>query len=219
MKTIGTFLMVIGGIFLFWAMFLFDTSVSVPELGYGTRVNNLGLMDDKRNYITISGIMFAVGLILFLFDKNQENQETHKDEVEETNNKNQNEKIWVKSRDLNNDEYKIFLVKKYSIEKNNALEKIIADGKIFNSINDALVEMDEKDASNQNTYLNSTQGIADLPQNIQNEITVIAERLKNYKYTITKYDKNKGVWEVSSSGGKFDQNLDQLKSLLRNFEK
>jgi hypothetical protein len=229
MKALGSLLMVVGGIFLFWAMFIFDTSVSVSgRFGsgmYDTRVNNLGLMSDKKDYITISGIMLVVGLILFLFDKSKEDQATESKEDQPTqseemkNTDNQDFKIWKKSRDLNNDEYKIYLVKKYSIEKNNALEKILAHGKLFNTIDEALVAMDEKDALDQSSSLNSTLGISDLPEHIENEISHLSERLKKYNYTITKYDKNKNVWEVSGSSGKFDQNLSQLKSLLKNFEK
>jgi len=44
MKTLGTLLMVVGGVVLLWAMFIFDTSVDVS--GYGRRIVNLGLMDD-----------------------------------------------------------------------------------------------------------------------------------------------------------------------------
>jgi len=46
------------------------------------------------------------------------------------------------SRDLNNDAYKIFLAKKYQIEKNDALEKIICDNKLFENIQSALIHAD-----------------------------------------------------------------------------
>jgi hypothetical protein len=111
------------------------------------------------------------------------------------------------------------LAKKYNIEKNNALDKILADGKLFNSINDALVAMDAKDSSNQKIISNSTQVVEELTEQDQKEFTEIASRLEKYKYKITNYDKNKGVWEVSCSDGSFDQNLSQLKALLKNFEK
>ncbi len=71
MKTLGTLLMVVGGIILFWAMFIFDTSVDASGFGYGRRVVNLGLMDDKRNYIIFSGGSFIIGLILYLQDHNE----------------------------------------------------------------------------------------------------------------------------------------------------
>ena len=75
MKVLGSFLMWIAGIFLFWAMFFFDTSVSISDYGYGPRVHNLGLMNDKRNYVTISGLMFIFGLILYIFNHDNKKQQ------------------------------------------------------------------------------------------------------------------------------------------------
>jgi hypothetical protein len=48
-------------------------------------------------------------------------------------------------RDLSADKYKIYLVKKYSIEKNDALGKIICDDRLFDSTEDALAYADSKD--------------------------------------------------------------------------
>jgi len=54
--------------------------------------------------------------------------------------------IWKKEKDLANDEYQVHLVKKYSIEKNEALGKIIANGKLFETIEDALKAMDLRES-------------------------------------------------------------------------
>jgi hypothetical protein len=224
MKTLGSFLMVIGGIFLFWAMFIFDTSISVGGMGMGyfpsnTRVHNLGLMSDKRNYITISGIMFVVGLILFLFDRKQENQENHSVEVGSTNT--QNEKLWNKSRDLNNDEYKVYLVKKYSIEKNNALEKVIANGKLFNNINDALIAMDEKDSSDQKLISNSTQVVGDLTEldltsKTQNKFIESSGSIGDGAYPYVEYLDGAVVVENKSGGKIHYSSLQKAKQVLGN---
>jgi hypothetical protein len=45
-------------------------------------------------------------------------------------------------KSLSNDSYKIFLVKKYGIEKNAALDKIVSNEKLFNTIDDALAYAD-----------------------------------------------------------------------------
>jgi hypothetical protein len=221
MKLIGSTLMIVGGIFLFWAVFIFDTSVSVGGYGFGGRVNNIGLLNDKRNYITISGLMFVVGLVIFLFDKNQQ-KISHKNENNDSGfvGDNKNQKLWTNSRDLTDDGYRIYLVKKFNIEKNDALAKIIADEKTFSNIEDALIHADKIDKLNQDQHIISSpkEEILDLPDDIQNEIQQLSESLRKYNYEITGYDKNKCVWEVSSSGGKFDQNLKKLRDLLKNFE-
>jgi hypothetical protein len=46
------------------------------------------------------------------------------------------------AKSLANDGYKIFLVKKYGIEKNAALDKIVSNEKLFNTIDDALAYAD-----------------------------------------------------------------------------
>jgi len=61
--------------------------------------------------------------------------------------------IWSKERDLTNDEYQVYLVKKYSIEKNEALGKIIANGKLFATIEDALKSMNSKEIDEHSEFL------------------------------------------------------------------
>jgi hypothetical protein len=59
----------------------------------------------------------------------------------------QNNKIWTEERDLSNSAYQIFLVKKYSIEKNDVLGIFIADSKSYDSVKDALAAAHEIDVS------------------------------------------------------------------------
>ena len=107
MKSIGGRGMIVGGIFLFWSMFIFDTSVSVNGYGFGQRVNNLGLMNDKRNYITVSGIMFLAGLIMFMFDKIQKKVDYDADGSAEKFNDSKSKMSWSRFSDLKDDEYQI----------------------------------------------------------------------------------------------------------------
>jgi hypothetical protein len=51
------------------------------------------------------------------------------------------------NKDLNNDEYKIFLTKKYKIQFNDALGKFIVKDKLFDAIADALIYADELEKS------------------------------------------------------------------------
>lgn len=220
MKSIGGMLMIVGGIFLFWSMFIFDTSVSVNGYGFGQRVNNLGLMNDKRNYITVSGIMFLAGLIMFMFDKIQKKVDYDADGSAEQFNGSKSKMSWSRLRDLKDDEYQIYLVKKYSIEKNDALGKIICNGKLFSNIEDALISMNKIDqlSSEGNSVAEQKIEIHVLPEHIKIEIQKLTVSLRKYGYEVTGYDSVKKVWEVSSSSGRFDQSLQELRNLLRNFE-
>ncbi|TSK04462.1 MAG: hypothetical protein FPO08_19275 [Geobacter sp.] len=72
MKNIGIVLIVLGAFFLF-RYYHMDTTVTTEgkDFGYGiivpsVTVNNIGLMDDRRNGMTMSGIAIIVGVILFV---------------------------------------------------------------------------------------------------------------------------------------------------------
>ncbi len=56
---------------------------------------------------------------------------------------------WSKERNLSSDEYQIYLVKKYGIEKNDVLGKFIADGKSYESVTDALAAAHAKDVESE----------------------------------------------------------------------
>lgn len=65
MKTLGYVALVVGFIWLLVA-FNLDTSVST---GYGTRVNNIGLMASKQNHIVIGAFITLCGLLMTIFGK------------------------------------------------------------------------------------------------------------------------------------------------------
>jgi len=83
MKILGTFLSVVG---LVWGImaFNYDTSVEVGGQSYGSgeysfdipksRVNNIGLMNEKQNHIFGAGITLILGVILFIFGSRKEEQ-------------------------------------------------------------------------------------------------------------------------------------------------
>ncbi len=72
MKNFGILLLIIGGIWAFIA-FNMDTTVTTGGGTYGgieiprMTVNNIGLMDERRNHLIISGLIIIVGIILFVF--------------------------------------------------------------------------------------------------------------------------------------------------------
>ncbi len=62
MKNIGYILMGVGLIAMLCAMSM-DVSVST----YAGRVNNIGLMSERQNYLIFSGFIFIGGVILAIF--------------------------------------------------------------------------------------------------------------------------------------------------------
>jgi len=67
MKNLGVLLFVIGGLWLF-VSFNMETTVTT---GWGA-VNNIGLMDQRRNHLMISGLLIVVGVILFVFGNSKQ---------------------------------------------------------------------------------------------------------------------------------------------------
>lgn len=62
MKKLGFLIMLLGVVLSYLALTM-DVSV---DTGYG-RVNNLGLMADRQNYLFISAFMVVIGLVLYIF--------------------------------------------------------------------------------------------------------------------------------------------------------
>jgi len=69
MKTVGLILFTGGLILMMYALLIMDTSVAVDypasnNYGLPDRVNNIGLMADRQNYLIVSGIVIIIGLVL-----------------------------------------------------------------------------------------------------------------------------------------------------------
>ena len=69
-KSIGQIISIISSLLLIYFLFFFDTSVSA---GSGYRVNNLGLMQDKQNFIIFSSVVLLIGVFLYLKDYSNKN--------------------------------------------------------------------------------------------------------------------------------------------------
>jgi hypothetical protein len=155
-KNLGWGLLIVGVSIIFWAFFIFDTTVAIDAY---SRVNNLGLLNDQRNYSIIGGIILAAGA--FILHKNQNSssnlhkQEDSKKEVVNVKSLpiiEKNTPLYKGDKSLSSDQYKIYLVKKYSIEKNEALGKVIVKDKLFNSIDEALSYADGLENSLNDEY-------------------------------------------------------------------
>jgi len=65
MRNAGFFILAVGVIWLLVALNM-DTSIAT---GYGGRVNNIGLMASKQNYIIVGGLITLCGLLITIFCK------------------------------------------------------------------------------------------------------------------------------------------------------
>jgi hypothetical protein len=76
-STLFSDILLIVGIVLGVYAFFMDTSVSVS--GFSQRINNIGLMADKQNYLVVAGILIIAGAIMRVSkkkkDENYEDQE------------------------------------------------------------------------------------------------------------------------------------------------
>ena len=86
-KTVGMWLIVVGFLFGAWA-FSLDTTVRTESQSFGrgeyktyipsVTVNNIGLMQDKQNYLIGSGVVLIAGVLLFALGGNRREEESEK---------------------------------------------------------------------------------------------------------------------------------------------
>ena len=142
-KKIGYWLLIIGVLILIWAIFIFDTSVAVDAY---SRVNNLGLLNDQRNYSMIGGFIAVIGVFFILKNDGEKNDyqpmQSSNDSLMTsiTNNSQKNYLVFNGDKNLDNDAYKIFLSKKYNIKRNDLFNKFeVNNSKLFDTLDDALL--------------------------------------------------------------------------------
>ncbi|WP_293626619.1 MULTISPECIES: hypothetical protein [unclassified Polynucleobacter] len=112
----ATIIVVVGFVMLLWGGVV-GTQVGI----YGNRVANFPTM-------IIGGVLVLFGMMLFiLHKKSHANKELASEEM-----------TFSEEKNIDNDAYKIFLTKKYNINKNLALNKIICKDKLFDTVDDAL---------------------------------------------------------------------------------
>ena len=127
------------GIVLLVIAFNVDVSLEVPGDGaYGLprRVNNIGLMDQRRNYMILAGLLTLCGVIFIGFGsvKRAPGEIAPADEKQPP----KESTFGQGERTLENDVYKIYLVKNYKIEFNETLKKHIFNDSLYESVDDAL---------------------------------------------------------------------------------
>ena len=68
MKISGQLLSLVGVILAIYSLFFMDVSVDV---GDGTRVNNIGLMSQQKNYLLIAIVLFLAGIFISFAGRNK----------------------------------------------------------------------------------------------------------------------------------------------------
>ncbi len=133
-------------------------------------------------------------------------------------------------RKLEDDAYKIYLVKKYPVEFNEVLKKHIFNNKLFDTVDEALVAMhkvelqEEADAANKVKKENDaiSEKAAFIQQEAQQEAQQYIEVLlrNGYELVSTRYADFSVIWEFKtiSNGATFEvRSIDELEKLAKNF--
>ena len=218
-KSIGQIVFVISAVLLAYFLFFFDTSVSV---GSGYRVNNLGLMQDKQNYIIFSSVLLLIGIFLYLKDYSSKDNT-----VLESSPKEPLKNSYDKEKDLNSDAYKIFLVAKYKLRKNDVLNKYEFNDQLFDNVDFALehvhqIEISNDNFVNENNFLKKKQE-EEVLSKISNKDEQYIEFLSKKGYKLDERIIANGtiVWKFSSKtgNGSFEfSKIEDLISFANNFK-
>ena len=195
MKSIG---MIVGAISALCLLITLNMSTS-----YDGVFNNLHLMQDKQNYVTVSSLGVLVGLALFFFSEKKFINESEKGTVVNHHSNFELSKKTIhrfeeSEKNLENDAFKLYLVEKYKISKNEVLNKFVLENKLYENLaevlNAAMILEVAKDIYN-NRFNNSGY----LKNNLKNSLNTADAALKflEGKGYIISVEKNK------SSNGKF----------------
>jgi hypothetical protein len=135
----GVIFAVLGALGFIYFLIVFDTSVSVNDM---FRVNNIGLMQDRQNGMIISAVIAIIGGAL-IFAAGKTDQDALGQLASQKKSTNSQSLNYVGERSLINDSYKLYLTKKYSIERNSVIEKFSCNSNIFEDLDSALKYADE----------------------------------------------------------------------------
>ena len=179
MKIIGIIVSLVSAICLLIALNM-STTVTTRSSGFGDfripsmTVNNLGLMQDKQNYIITSAVFLIIGVGLYLFAlKNGESKHVGEKPLQSQSDYDKrdfikydtvrapNETSFSGDKELTNDAYKLYLVNKFKVTKNDVFNKYVYREKLFDSLDELLILLDNEEnkifQSNVNTEIINTE--------------------------------------------------------------
>lgn len=126
-----------------------DTTVSSGAI----RVHNLGLLRAQENSIIVGGLALIMGLLMILLGgRSQRIKDADGISSPHVSKQQSQKKVLLALSDaektLENDSYKVYLVEKYEIKENEVLKKFFLDGRLYDTVEDALsraheMEVDE----------------------------------------------------------------------------
>ena len=125
MKTSGSLLLIVGAM---WALIAFNSDTTAYVDGpFGNKVQNLGLMDERRNHLLMASLLVVVGVILFSFGNTRRTKSASSvtSLTPVTDKRDYNNSRFNGERSITSGKYQLFLTKKYAIEKNSTLEKML----------------------------------------------------------------------------------------------
>ena len=179
-------------------------------------------MQDKQNFIIFSSVLLLIGVFLYLKDYSNKDVNFVETTIDES-------KIisFDAEKDLNSDAYKIFLVAKYKVRKNEVLGKYEFNNQLFDNVDYALehvhkIEISEDKSVAENNLLKKKFEEEILSKMLHNDNQYI-EFLskKGYKLDERVISDGKVIWKFSSvaGNGSFEfNNIEDLIGFSNNFK-
>jgi hypothetical protein len=131
-RVLGLILVTVGVVCLLLALNM-DTSVASYGSLYGpSRVENIGLIAQRQNYLFVSGLVILVGVLLAIFGgrKTDDAGAAAASPVQPTEP--------PADRNLDNDAYRLWLASTYSIARNDVFDRFVMGERTFPTLDDAL---------------------------------------------------------------------------------
>lgn len=152
MKGFGIVLMVCGALAGLGALGM-DTSVYA---GMGRRVHNLGLIQQQQNMVLLGAAAFIAGALLVALASRNASARGQGACAD-------NHTFWPaeKERSLTQGEYRLYLVEKYGIRKNDTLGQFVLDKKTYNDLNSALYAAHKRDVAGSEIVRRGKIGVLD----------------------------------------------------------
>lgn len=131
MRGFGFLLLAVGTVAVIFFLNM-DTSVATSG-GYGlpSRVENIGLIAQRQNYLLVSGLVVVVGVLLAIFGGQVSSADSDTTPVLIP-------APTPEDRNLTNESYRLWLVNTYKISRNDVLDRFIIEDQTFESLDAAL---------------------------------------------------------------------------------
>lgn len=126
------------------ALYALNYETTVVSAG-GVRVNNIGLIAERQNLMMLAVCAIVVGTMIALRSKPSKGGNTAEHVTSQGGTHPVMESFYEGERDLSSGPYKLYLVTKFGISKNETLGQFVSCGELFNSLEEALIFFDEKD--------------------------------------------------------------------------